>query len=136
VRGIKRAPVPAGNPPQIIARTAAQLAAPLLRPALAAPAPESAGLAARLAAAAASGNGEEGAVDADEAALLLLEALEAQRAADAAQIEVGWAANVSIRRCSVAPVPPLMDRPMCCFMRSLAPNAQDVCLSAPRPRQS
>ena len=75
---------------QVICRTATQLAAPLLRPMVASPAPDAAALPARLAAAAGGGSGaQDGTVDADEVCELLLAALEAQRAADAAQIEVG-----------------------------------------------
>lgn len=81
------APATLQPPLQIICRTAAQLAAPLLRPALAGSVPEAAALSAHLAAAAAGG-GREGLVDADEACELLLVALEAQRAADMAQLEV------------------------------------------------
>ncbi|KAI8468604.1 MAG: hypothetical protein J3K34DRAFT_477590 [Monoraphidium minutum] len=78
---------------KVLCRTAAQLAAPLLRPPLAAPAPEAAALASALRAAA--GGSEEGDVDADEACELLLAALEAQRAADAAHLEARAAVRVA-----------------------------------------
>ncbi len=70
----------------VLARTAAELATPLLRPAVAAPAPEVAELAQRIAAAA--GGSDEGRVEVDDAMALVLAAWEAQRAADARQLEV------------------------------------------------
>jgi len=71
---------------RLLSRTAAELAAPLLQPTLAAPVPEVSNLAAAVHGAAAGGS-DEAQVDVDEVCALLVAAWEAQRAADAQQLQ-------------------------------------------------